>query len=403
MNSFQNLKSGKLFLQRNLRDWLISIAICAMLVYGLSGIIYFTLELANPTGEYIGITVMICVSNLVNAAGVLIICSLFGLVAHRFQSAWVQHLILSLIFLVVVGVLNYLIWRGLMIHYFDPSKIAVYRNSGNNLSQLYLLCPIVVGNLFFYFQQRARTFTRKITEQEYQLLHLEQLKTRAELEALQAKINPHFLYNSLNSIASLVHDEPDRAERMVVLLSKLFRYTTGMKNRYFNTIADELEMVRTYLDVEQVRFGDRLTYRIDLLDPALKEVQIPQFLLQPLVENAIKHGISKVAGPGAIILRITEENGWLCCRIHDNGPVFPEELVAGYGLQSIQDKLKLLYGTDARLLVENKPMKEVVVQIKKDRLNSSLEVLRPPLSTEIKSTERLKHGKSISPPDAADR
>jgi two-component system LytT family sensor kinase len=244
------------------------------------------------------------------------------------------------------------------------------------------LCPIVVGNLFFYFQQRARTYTRKITEQEYQLLHLEQLKTRAELEALQAKINPHFLYNALNSIASLVHDEPDRAERMVVLLSKLFRYTTGMKNRYFNTVADELEMVRTYLDVEQVRFGDRLTYRIDLMDPALKEVQIPQFLLQPLVENAIKHGISKVAGPGAIILRISEEEGWLNCRIHDNGPVFPEELVAGYGLQSIQDKLKLLYGNDARLLVENKPLKEVVVQIKKERLNSSPDAIRQSLSAE---------------------
>ncbi|RRA98972.1 sensor histidine kinase [Larkinella rosea] len=388
MSLFQKLKGRKLFIQSSLRDWLISIAVCAMMVYGLSGIIYFTLELANPTGEYIGITVMICVSNLVNAAGVLLICSLFGLVAHRFPSAWVQHLILSLIFLVVVGALNYLIWRGLMIRYFDPSKIAVYRNSGNNLSQLYLLCPIVVGNLFFYFQQRARTFTRKITEQEYQLLHLEQQKTRAELEALQAKINPHFLYNALNSIASLVHDEPDRAERMVVLLSKLFRYSTGMKNRYFNSIADELEMVRTYLDVEQVRFGDRLTYRIDLTDKTLNEVQIPQFLLQPLVENAIKHGISKVAGPGAIILRITEENGWLNCRIHDNGPVFPEELVAGYGLQSIQDKLKLLYGYDARLLVENKPVKEVIVQVKKERLSRSPEVIRQSLSPETTVNNR---------------
>lgn len=380
MSSFQNLKPEKLFIQSSWRDWLISIAICAMLVYGLSGIIYFTLELANPTGEYIGITIMICVSNLVSATCVLVICSLFGLVAHRFSSAWVQHLVLTLIFLGIVGFLNFLLWRGFIHTYFDSSKIALYRNQGNNTSAFYLLCPIIVGNLFFYFQQRARTYTRKITEQEYQLLQLEQQKTRAELEALQAKINPHFLYNSLNSIASLVHDEPDRAERMVVLLSKLFRYTTGMKNRYFNTIADELEMVRTYLDVEQVRFGDRLTYRIDLLDPALKEVQIPQFLLQPLVENAIKHGISKVAGPGAIILRITEENGWLCCRIHDNGPVFPEELVAGYGLQSIQDKLKLLYGNDAHLLVENKPLKEVIVQIKKERLNSSPEAVRQSLS-----------------------
>ncbi|GAB3265382.1 hypothetical protein GCM10027347_33060 [Larkinella harenae] len=382
MNSFEGLKTRKLFVQNSLRDWMISIAVCAMMVYGLSGIIYFTLELVNPTGEYIGITIMICISNLISAVLVLVICSLFGLVAHRFPSIWVQHLVLTLIFMSTVGVVNALIWRGIILQYFDGFQVTLIQNSGNNTSAFYLLGPIIVGNLFFYFQQRARTYTRKITEQEYQLLHLEQQKTRAELEALQAKINPHFLYNSLNSIASLVHDEPDRAEQMVLLLSKLFRYTTGMKNRYFNTVGDELEMVRTYLDVEQVRFGDRLSYRIDLTDPSLNEIQIPQFLLQPLVENAIKHGISKVAGPGAILLRITEEKGWLTCRIHDNGPVFPEELVAGYGLQSIQDKLKLLYANDARLLVENKPLKEVVVQIKKERLTIGSETGHPSLPAE---------------------
>ncbi|MFC5412122.1 sensor histidine kinase [Larkinella bovis] len=379
MSSFQSRKASNLFLQNSLRDWVVSIVVIAMMVYGLSGIIYFTLELVNPTGEYIGITIMICISNLIDAICVLAICSLFGLVAHRFSPVWVQHLVLTLIFLSTVGVLDVLIWRKIGLVFFDTPEIMMYRKRANNTSMLYLLGPIGVGNLFFYFQQRARTFTRKITEQEYQLLQLEQQKTRAELEALQAKINPHFLHNALNSIASLVHDEPDRAERMVVLLSKLFRYSTGMKNRYFNSIADELEMVQTYLDVEQVRFGDRLTYRIDLTDKRLNDIQIPQFLLQPLVENAIKHGISKVAGPGAIVLRITEENGWLMARIHDNGPVFPEDLVAGYGLQSIQDKLKLLYGADARLLVENKPLKEVVVQIRKERLSTAPEPVRPPV------------------------
>ena len=387
MSSFQNLKSGKLFVQNSLRDWLISIVVCAMMVYGLSGIIYFTLELVNPTIEYIGITLLILVSNLLNAASVLVTCSLFGLVAHRFQPTWLQHLVLSLILIILMAVINRIIWTGWLIDYFKVAKFSSYQTTNNNISAFYLLSPIVVGNLYYYFQQRARTFTRKITEQEYQLLQLEQQKTRAELEALQAKINPHFLYNALNSIASLVHDEPDRAERMVVLLSKLFRYTTGMKNRYFNTIIDELEMVRTYLDVEQVRFGDRLSYRIDLLNPALNDVQIPQFLLQPLVENAIKHGISKVAGPGAIVLRIVEENGWLNLRIHDNGPAFPEELVAGYGLQSIQDKLKLLYGSDARLVVESKPLKEVVVQIKQERLSTIPTEMLPAWNTDTRPTD----------------
>ncbi|WP_128547560.1 sensor histidine kinase [Larkinella soli] len=346
----------------NARDWVLAIGVMTLMVYGLSGIIYFTLELIQPKTEVKGVTLLVLASNLINSVSVLLACLLFSRFAHRFRPGWRQHLVLSGLLLVTMMIVNNLIWRTWLIKYINVEDIP--RSSRNNISILYVLSPILVGNAFFYFQQKARTFTRKITDQEYQLLQMQQQKTRAELEALQAKINPHFLYNALNSIASLVHDDPDRAERMVLLLSKLFRYTTGLKNQYFNSIANELEMVRTYLDVEQVRFGDRLSYRIDLADPKLNEVQIPQFLLQPLVENAIKHGISKIAGPGAIIVRITEEGGRLRFHIHDNGPAFPVELVAGYGLQSVQDKLRLLYGEEARMLVQNQPLKEVIVELK---------------------------------------
>ncbi|RAK02490.1 histidine kinase [Larkinella arboricola] len=357
--------------QRSPVGILLSVLVCIMGVYGGSAIIYFTTELLLGGSDAHAPTLFIVVNNLFDALVAVLTSQVFLRFGDRIPSVWLRHVLLT-VAIIVAGMIEsfFLFWLvG------DPSVNHMEIPKWVNI--FYIVPAPLIGNLFYYFQRQARNVTRKITEQEYQLLHLEQLKARAELEALQAKINPHFLYNALNSIASLVHDEPDRAERMVLLLSKLFRYTTGMKNRYFNSVADELEMVRTYLDVEQVRFGDRLSYRIDLPDSALNEVYIPQFLLQPLVENAIKHGISKVAGPGAIILRITEENGWLTCRIHDNGPAFPEELVAGYGLQSIQDKLILLYGNDARLLVENKPMKEVIVQIKKERLSASPDVMRP--------------------------
>lgn len=365
--------------QRSPTGIILALLVCVMGVYGMSAIVYFTTQLAADRPDENAPTLFVVANNLCDALLVVVISQGFLRIEDRIQKAWVRHVLLTATIVVVSMIESIILYALLGNSVENASGIPGW------VSIFYVLPSPIVGNLLYYFQSQARNVTRKITEQEYQLLHLEQLKTRAELEALQAKINPHFLYNALNSIASLVHDEPDRAERMVVLLSKLFRYTTGMKNRYFNPIADELEMVRTYLDVEQVRFGDRLTYRIDLLNPALNEVEIPQFLLQPLVENAIKHGISKVAGPGAIILRITEDDGWLSCRIHDNGPVFPEELVAGYGLQSIQDKLKLLYGNDARLIVENKPRKEVVVQIKKERLNNPPDAIQKTMSLEKQS------------------
>ncbi|WP_234736925.1 sensor histidine kinase [Tellurirhabdus bombi] len=363
MNAYQ-----KIFRQ-GWEGWFLSVLVCMMMVYGVSGVIYFTLQITTLQSPQSQVFTAVLISNFSNAVVVIVACFVFGTRNQPAGRLWKRHLYLSLVVIVSVTVTNGLLWRFWLLE-------KVQSTSENDMTSggkwAYMLAPLLVSNIFYYFQQRAQTITKKITEQEYQLLHLEQSKTRAELEALQAKINPHFLHNSLNSIASLVHDDPDRAEQMVLLLSKLFRYTTGMKNQYFNSLANELEMVQTYLDVEQVRFGDRLSYRIDLAEKAWNHVQIPQFLLQPLVENAIKHGISKVAGPGAIILRIEQEGEWLRFCIHDNGPAFPEELVAGYGLQSIQDKLRLLYGDDARLLVRNQPGKEIVICIKFERLTDQL-------------------------------
>ena len=210
---------------------------------------------------------------------------------------------------------------------------------------------------------QGRQVTRKLSEQEFQLLNMEKLKTRAELDALQAKINPHFLYNALNSIASLVHEDPDKAESMTLHLSKLFRYTTGRDGSHFSSLADEIDMVKTYLQVESVRFGDRLTFTISPITEAVSQTQIPQFLLQPVVENAIKHGIAKRADGGLIDIQITEDAGWLTLCVHDNGPAFPDTMGAGYGLRSIQDKLRLLYGEAATVTLQNDPKKQVIIKL----------------------------------------
>jgi len=207
--------------------------------------------------------------------------------------------------------------------------------------------------LTYYFMQYERNRMQKITEQEYQLLQLKELKTKAELEALQAKISPHFLYNALNSIASLVHENPDKAEQMVLLLAKFFRYSTNAKSQYLTSLADEIEMVKTYLEVEKVRFGERLEYSVWFENEELRNCLVPQFLLQPLAENAIKHGISKSMDKGILGIEVLDKGQKLTIVIFDNGVPFPEQLITGYGLRSTQDKLRLLMGEDAKMEIIN--------------------------------------------------
>ncbi|GAB3491158.1 hypothetical protein GCM10027341_03790 [Spirosoma knui] len=351
----------------------------ALLVYGCSGVIYFTTLIVTAKDPLIaGLYRFVITQNILNgAAAFLITWALFGWLTNRFSQVWVRHVVISGIilidFLVVTTIAYFWVGREVLN---QLAKRPEY--IGENAPWfVYALGNVLIANVFLYVLQQGRQLTRKLSEQEYQLLNLEKLKTRAELDALQAKINPHFLYNALNSIASLVHDNPDKAEEMTLLLSKLFRYSTGRNGELFATLADELEMVRTYLQVEQVRFGNRLTFSVDVSDPALNDLKLPQFLLQPIVENAIKHGIAKLADMGRIDVRIYRKNDALHLCVHDNGPAFPDDMDGGYGLRSIQDKLKLLYGDEATIEFQNWPLKQVLLSIQMDKIQGKHPAMKP--------------------------
>jgi len=232
------------------------------------------------------------------------------------------------------------------------------------LESIYQSHILIATYLLYRFAQGEKGRKLQIKRQEVEILQLKQLKTKAELDALQAKINPHFLHNALNSIASLIHQDPDRAEQMVLLLSKFYRYSTGQKSDgHFACLDDELDMVATYLAVEQIRFAERLTYQLEVADEALRLAKIPRFLLQPLIENAIKHGLAKTVGPGPIKLRVWAENNLIHLEVSDSGPPFPDRPQMGHGLQSIQDRLHLIYGLQAHLTFENQPDKKVVITL----------------------------------------
>lgn len=178
-------------------------------------------------------------------------------------------------------------------------------------------------------------------EQAEQLAHLKAQNTRSHLRALQARINPHFLYNALNNIAGLTHEKPDQAEQMAVSLATLFREALNKEGQDYSTVEQELEIIQHYLTIEKIRFGDALQYQIDV-QPNTRTQLIPRFLLQPLVENAVKHGIEP-DGKGRIRVKIEGDDSKLVISVEDSGKPFPDPIEGGYGLQNVQDNLELLF------------------------------------------------------------
>ncbi|MEY4925684.1 MAG: hypothetical protein RI894_120 [Bacteroidota bacterium] len=223
---------------------------------------------------------------------------------------------------------------------------------------------LVVGTMIFVNRMNTQNNRIKLQEQALELARLEQLKTAAELASLQSRINPHFLYNALNAIAALIHDEPDAAEEMTINLSKLFRYSINTQNQNYATIREELEILDAYLAIEKVRFGSKLNFSI-AVEAALYAQKIPRFLLQPLVENAVKHGVSQVASTGFIAIDILKNSqNDLQVSVHDNGLPFPEPLQKGFGITSTTDKLRLLYGANNfSIVAQNSPKKQIIITL----------------------------------------
>jgi len=219
------------------------------------------------------------------------------------------------------------------------SEVNHWGNIRFNLVFGFLACSVI-----YLYQLQRDNYDLDIQDKEVQLLKLNEQKTQADLKTLQARINPHFLYNALNSITSLIHDEPAKAEEMTIKLSQLFRYSLNTQEANWALVKEELEIVRTYLDIERVRFGNRITFDVAADESALN-IFIPRFLLQPLVENALKHGLRNRTAGGLLSVKIEDKNEFIDIIVHDNGMPFPDQMTVGYGLQSTNDKLNLLYGT----------------------------------------------------------
>jgi len=227
-----------------------------------------------------------------------------------------------------------------------------------------LVMGMLAGTILYLYQLQQDNYDIRMKDKEMLLLKLNEQKTQAELKTLQARINPHFLYNALNSITSLIHEEPAKAEEMTVNLSRLFRYSLNTQEANWATVGEELEIVKTYLDIERVRFGSRIRFDVTAGENT-HGIFIPRFLLQPLVENALKHGLKDKVTDGMLRVSVIDHENTIEIRVHDNGIPFPAEMLASYGIQSTYDKLNLLYGANWQLNFDNENEKCVRIVLPK--------------------------------------
>ena len=257
------------------------------------------------------------------------------------------------------------------LHFLFATLLALIQQTAFNLIALLAqsstftfarISQLVIGNfdygILVYFVillvQHAWSYYERMQAEQVRASQLQADLATAQLQALKMQLHPHFLFNTLNTISVLIHENPNIAGRMVELLSDLLRYT--LKNSGVQEVAlqQELEFLRLYLEIEQTRFGDRLTVKLNVA-PETLIAQVPNMILQPLVENAIRHGVAKRRGAGLVEISAAKENGALRLCVRDNGygpPMNGEQNRGGIGLANTHARLQTLYGERGALKLE---------------------------------------------------
>lgn len=193
---------------------------------------------------------------------------------------------------------------------------------------------------------------------EVRLEEQRRLAQEARLRALTSQINPHFLFNTLNSITSLVRTNPDSARQVILKLSSILRRLLRRHDN-FTSLRDELAFLDDYLSIEMVRFGDKLRFTKEV-DEDVRDAMIPSMILQPIVENSLKHGLAAKVEGGAIRFKAWRDSGRLHLLIEDDGVGIPEANLAklfeqGIGISNVKERLQVLFGTDYRMWIDSKP------------------------------------------------
>ena len=209
-------------------------------------------------------------------------------------------------------------------------------------------------------------YYRRMRDREVHAARLDESLAEARLEALKMQIQPHFLFNTLHTISELVHVDPDAAERMIVRVGDLLRLTVDNAQTHEVTLAQEVEFLEAYLEIQRTRFHDRLQVQVSV-DPAAAQARVPNLVLQPLVENAIRHGNASHGGLGRILVRCERRGARLWMAVHDNGPGPDPDPAAngrqGVGVRNTRARLEQMYGPAGRLEITHCPIGGTVAAV----------------------------------------
>ncbi len=209
---------------------------------------------------------------------------------------------------------------------------------------------------------QALDFYRKYRARDLHASRLEAQLVLAQLQVLKMQLQPHFLFNTLNAISALIHQDVEIADRMIARLGELLRTTLENAGTQEVTLHQELEFIAPYLEIEQARLGPRLSLRIDV-DPAVMDALVPNLFLQPLVENAIRHGIAPQAGLGWIEITAARSESSLLLHVRDNGGGLSSNYREGVGVSNTRARLQQLYGAAQTLTLSNHPEGGVLVTV----------------------------------------
>ena len=269
------------------------------------------------------------------------------------------HLLLSAGFSVFELVLeNALYWRMHLFPSANPDLHAVFtqvivRGFHGGVLDYWIVLGLQSGVLYY---RRYRERSQEVLQFQLRASELQSQLVGAQLSVLKMQLQPHFLFNTLNAIMVLVRQQRSRdAELMIGYLSDLLRGVLEDIDSQEISLRRELEYLRLYLSIEEVRFADRLKVEIQI-DPLTQEASVPQLILQPVVENAVRHGIGRSSSAGNILIRASVNNGKLEILVQDDGPGFPagsSSETEGIGLANTRQRLRQLYGDDATISIDN--------------------------------------------------
>jgi sensor histidine kinase YesM len=293
----------------------------------------YALIYANLTGLLGILAIGGVVEKLAVRKGSLVPVVLVGVIVSAALGCLVAQTLLMAVGLVVP--------RHFWQEYFQTLRVAM------PLALVFGLGALVHGSL----RERVELMEARLREKEAAEERAQKLATEARLRALEARIHPHFLFNTLNSISSLIAVNPARAEQIVGRLATLLRASLDNSDQPLIPLRQELAMVESYVDIEKVRFSGKLNGSVNV--PAeLQEAKVPPMSVQSLVENAVKYGITPLNGGGEFLIIACAENGNVRIEVRDTGPGFDLSAVpAGHGLDNLVERLDALFGAKARLNV----------------------------------------------------